>query len=44
MKAILEVKEEGSKDAKWCEIALEKTPIEHALFVPSYQKEKNKRL
>ncbi|WP_104747946.1 DEAD/DEAH box helicase family protein [Helicobacter cetorum] len=40
VKAILEVKQECSKDEKWCEIALEKTPIEHALFVPSYQKEK----
>ncbi|WP_215475540.1 hypothetical protein, partial [Campylobacter coli] len=26
-----------SSDPSWCEVELEKTPIEHALFVPCYQ-------
>ncbi|MCQ2694241.1 DEAD/DEAH box helicase family protein [Helicobacter pylori] len=38
IKAILDLKEESS-DPSWCEVELEKTPIEHALFVPCYQKE-----
>ncbi|MFP6145378.1 DEAD/DEAH box helicase family protein [Helicobacter pylori] len=36
VKAILDLKEESS-DPSWCEVELEKTPIEHALFVPCYQ-------
>ncbi|WRB31495.1 DEAD/DEAH box helicase family protein [Helicobacter pylori] len=36
VKAILDLKEESS-DPSWCEVELEKTPIEHALFVPYYQ-------
>ncbi|MGL2386613.1 DEAD/DEAH box helicase family protein [Helicobacter pylori] len=38
VKAILDLKEESS-DPSWCEVELEKTPIEHAehdLFVPCY--------
>ncbi len=38
VKAILDLKEESS-DPSWCEVELEKTPIEHALFVPCYRKE-----
>ncbi|MUU21958.1 restriction endonuclease subunit R [Helicobacter pylori] len=36
VKAILDLKEESS-DPSWCEVELEKTPIEHALFVPCYR-------
>ncbi|GAA7048924.1 DEAD/DEAH box helicase family protein [Helicobacter pylori] len=36
VKAILDLKEESS-DPSWYEVELEKTPIEHALFVPCYQ-------
>ncbi|GAA7706157.1 DEAD/DEAH box helicase family protein [Helicobacter pylori] len=36
VKAILDLKEESS-DPSWCEVELEKAPIEHALFVPCYQ-------
>ncbi len=36
VKAILDLKEESS-DPSWCEVELEKTSIEHALFVPCYQ-------
>lgn len=36
VKAILDLKEESS-DPSWCEVELEKTPIEHTLFVPCYQ-------
>ncbi|MFB1285688.1 DEAD/DEAH box helicase family protein [Helicobacter pylori] len=36
VKAILDLKEESS-DPSWCEVELEETPIEHALFVPCYQ-------
>ncbi|MGL2548351.1 DEAD/DEAH box helicase family protein [Helicobacter pylori] len=36
VKAILDLKEESS-DPSWCEVELEKTHIEHALFVPCYQ-------
>ncbi len=36
VKAILDLKEESS-DPSWCEVELEKTPIEHDLFVPCYQ-------
>ncbi|WQT50377.1 DEAD/DEAH box helicase family protein [Helicobacter pylori] len=36
VKAILDLKEESS-DPSWCEVELEKTRIEHALFVPCYQ-------
>ncbi|WP_181327502.1 DEAD/DEAH box helicase family protein [Helicobacter pylori] len=36
VKAILDLKEESS-DLSWYEVELEKTPIEHALFVPCYQ-------
>lgn len=36
VKAILDLKEESS-DPSWCEVELEKTLIEHALFVPCYQ-------
>ncbi|WRE91354.1 DEAD/DEAH box helicase family protein [Helicobacter pylori] len=36
VKAILDLKEESS-DPSWCEVELEKTPIEHVLFVPCYQ-------
>ncbi|EMG96068.1 type III restriction enzyme, res subunit [Helicobacter pylori GAM119Bi] len=36
VKAILDLKEESS-DPSWCEVELEKTCIEHALFVPCYQ-------
>ncbi|WQV42973.1 DEAD/DEAH box helicase family protein [Helicobacter pylori] len=36
VKAILDLKEESS-DSSWCEVELEKTRIEHALFVPCYQ-------
>ncbi|GAA7345362.1 DEAD/DEAH box helicase family protein [Helicobacter pylori] len=38
VKAILDLKEESS-DPSWYEVELEKTPIEHALFVPCYRKE-----
>ncbi|GHQ07841.1 helicase [Helicobacter pylori] len=38
VKAILDLKEESS-DPSWCEVELEKTPIEHDLFVPCYRKE-----
>lgn len=36
VKAILDLKEESS-DPSWCEVELEKTRIEHDLFVPCYQ-------
>ncbi|GAA6978008.1 DEAD/DEAH box helicase family protein [Helicobacter pylori] len=36
VKAILDLKEESS-DPSWCEVELEKTPIEHDLFVPCYK-------
>ncbi|MFP6038364.1 DEAD/DEAH box helicase family protein [Helicobacter pylori] len=36
VKAILDLKEESS-DPSWCEVELEKTHIEHDLFVPCYQ-------
>lgn len=36
VKAILDLKEESS-DPSWCEVELEKTRVEHALFVPCYQ-------
>ncbi|QTO98356.1 DEAD/DEAH box helicase family protein [Helicobacter pylori] len=36
VKAILDLKEESS-DPSWCEVELEETSIEHALFVPCYQ-------
>ncbi|GHQ35091.1 helicase [Helicobacter pylori] len=36
VKAILDLKEE-SFDPSWCEVELEKTPIEHDLFVPCYK-------
>lgn len=36
VKAILDLKEESS-DPSWCKVELEKTPIEHALFVPCYR-------
>ncbi|WQW39310.1 DEAD/DEAH box helicase family protein [Helicobacter pylori] len=36
VKAILDLKEESS-DPPWCEVELEKTRIEHDLFVPCYQ-------
>ncbi len=36
VKAILDLKEESS-DPSWCEVELEETRIEHALFVPCYQ-------
>ncbi len=36
VKAILDLKEESS-DPSWCEVELEKTCIEHDLFVPCYQ-------
>ncbi|MUU34141.1 DEAD/DEAH box helicase family protein [Helicobacter pylori] len=36
VKAILDLKEESS-DLSWCEVELEETSIEHALFVPCYQ-------
>ncbi|WP_187917247.1 DEAD/DEAH box helicase family protein [Helicobacter pylori] len=36
VKAILDLKEESS-DPSWCEVEIEETPIEHALFVPCYQ-------
>lgn len=43
VKAILDLKEESS-DPSWCEVELEKTPIEHALFVPCYRKEQTNAL
>ncbi|MGL2669129.1 DEAD/DEAH box helicase family protein [Helicobacter pylori] len=36
VRAILDLKEESS-DPSWCEVELEKTSIEHTLFVPCYQ-------
>ncbi|OOC29096.1 DEAD/DEAH box helicase family protein [Helicobacter pylori] len=43
VKAILDLKEESS-DPSWCEVELEKTRIEHALFVPCYRKEQTNAL
>ncbi|PDX37202.1 DEAD/DEAH box helicase family protein [Helicobacter pylori] len=43
LEAILDLKEESS-DPSWCEVELEKTPIEHALFVPCYRKEQTNAL
>ncbi len=43
VKAILDLKEESS-DPSWCEVELEKTRIEHDLFVPCYRKEQTNAL
>ncbi|WQS51565.1 DEAD/DEAH box helicase family protein [Helicobacter pylori] len=43
VKAILDLKEESS-DPSWYEVELEKTRIEHALFVPCYRKEQTNAL
>ncbi|EMH08512.1 type III restriction enzyme, res subunit [Helicobacter pylori GAM249T] len=48
LEAILKFQKEsengGENRGSWCEIKLEKTPIEHALFVPCYRKEQTNAL